>query len=466
MATPKTTSPATVPSTSRATARTGATANPTPSSSASGSMTTAKSLPDVVDPQVLNHLVGDLTAIKDFKRSAAAYRGACSKAFVAANNGINLKKTNPSSDADKTARLYMDGYRTSLQRSQVAYQKWRYVLDDEAADYATAMGEVDAKLAELDDSSAKLEAHFLQAFKTVLPAPVTVATAQQPGPIAATMVDTSLKPTVLTRDDEIDSFDKWTRMLKGYFDNNRYHIIAAETQLLHVEKFVEPGLFTQAKQMSDNSSQAFEDGIGIVAALETIFQQQYPLLIHRVEFLTRNQTGESPLDYISTMRKLAQYADLANLSPDLILASRIVSGMKDGQCKSKCLGLKNPSTDDVQKKATEWLVTQKKKKGTQLDKKEEARAVDTSSSSTKPNQNNGQRKPCSVCNSTKHDRETCKHKSTAHCNRCEKDGHFPQACRSKAKSGNNGQKGKGGPWKGKDKAKAAVNTSSSSDGST
>ena len=50
------------------------------------------------------------------------------------------------------------------------------------------------------------------------------------------------------------------------------------------------------------------------------------MLIHRVEFLTRNQTDESPLDYISTMRKLAQYADLANLSPDLILASRIISG--------------------------------------------------------------------------------------------------------------------------------------------
>ena len=72
--------------------------------------------------------------------------------------------------------------------------------------------------------------------------------------------------------------------------------------------------------MSDNSSLAFKDDIGIIAALETIFQQQYPLLIHRVEFLTRNQTSESPLDYISTMRKLAQYADLANLSPDLILA--------------------------------------------------------------------------------------------------------------------------------------------------
>ena len=129
--------------------------------------------------------------------------------------------------------------------------------------------------------------------------------------------------------------------------------------------------------MSDNSSQAFEDDIGIIAALETIFQQQYPLLIHRVEFLTKNQTSESPLNYLSTMRKLAQYADLANLSPDLILASRIMSGMKDGQCKSKRLALTNPTTDDVQKKATDWLVTQKKKKGTQLDKKEEARLVDT-----------------------------------------------------------------------------------------
>ena len=38
------------------------------------------------------------------------------------------------------------------------------------------------------------------------------------------------------------------------------------------------------------------------------------------------------------------------------------SGMKDGQCKSKCLSLTNPATDDVQKKATDWLVTQKKKK--------------------------------------------------------------------------------------------------------
>ena len=50
-------------------------------------------------------------------------------------------------------------------------------------------------------------------------------------------------------------------MFKGYFDNNRYHVIPAETQLLHVERFVEPGLFTQAKQMSDNTSQAFEDDI-------------------------------------------------------------------------------------------------------------------------------------------------------------------------------------------------------------
>ena len=136
MATPKTTSPATVPATSRTATRAGATANPTPSpsGSASGSVTTAKSLPDVFDPQALNHLVGDKTAIKDFKRSAAAYRGACSKAFVAANNGINLKSTNPSSEADKTARLYMDSYRQSLSRSQVAYMKWRYVLDDEATD--------------------------------------------------------------------------------------------------------------------------------------------------------------------------------------------------------------------------------------------------------------------------------------------------------------------------------------------
>ena len=428
------------------------------------------------DPALLCHVIGDKATIKDLKRSATAYRGAASKAFQAANNAINLKTVNPSLDADKTARLYMDGYRASLLKSQVAYQKWRFVLDDTAPDYATIAGEVDAKLAELDDSSVKLEEHVLKSFKTVLPAPATAA-APQPATATATMVDTSLKPTVLTREDEIDSFDKWTRMMKGYFDNNRYHVIPAETQLLHVERFVEPGLFTQAKQMSDNSSSAFEDDVGIIAALDTIFQQQYPLLIHRVEFLTRNQTSESPLDYISTMRKLAQYADLANLSPDLILASRIVSGMKDGQCKSKCLSLTNPTTDDVQKKATDWLVTQKKKKGTQLDKKEDARVVDTHSSSqgsAKPNQTNGQRKPCSVCNSTKHDRDSCKHKSTARCNRCDKDGHFPQACRSKAKSGSGG-KGKGGPFKGKEKTKsgATANTAqekpsagSSSDGST
>ena len=52
----------------------------------------------------------------------------------------------------------------------------------------------------------------------------------------------------------------------------------------------------------------------------------------------------------------------------------------------------------------------------------------SSQGSTKPSQsNNGQRKPCSVCISTKHDRDTCKHRSTVHCNRCEKDGHFPAA---------------------------------------
>ena len=160
-----------------------------------------------------------------------------------------LTSSRPSADADKTARLYMDSYRQSLLRSQVDYQKWRFVLDDGAADYATLVGEVDAKLAELDDSSVKLEEHFLKSFKTVLPAPTTAATAPQPAPATATIVGTSLKPTILTREDEIGLFDKWTRMMKGYFDNNRYHVISAETQLLHVERFVEPDLFTQAKQM-------------------------------------------------------------------------------------------------------------------------------------------------------------------------------------------------------------------------
>ena len=107
-------------------------------------MPPSKGLPDVFDPALLCHLVGDKTTIKDLKRSAAAYRGAASKAFQAANNGINLKQVNPSADADKTAHLYMDSYRQSLLQSQVAYQKWCFVLDDGAADYATLVGEVDA----------------------------------------------------------------------------------------------------------------------------------------------------------------------------------------------------------------------------------------------------------------------------------------------------------------------------------
>ena len=98
-------------------------------------MPTSKGLPDVFDPALLCHLVGDKTTIKDLKRSATAYRGAASKAFQAANNDIHLKSVNLSADADKTARFYIDSYRTSLLRSQVAYQKWRFVFDDTAADY-------------------------------------------------------------------------------------------------------------------------------------------------------------------------------------------------------------------------------------------------------------------------------------------------------------------------------------------
>ena len=142
MATPTTTTASTLQTPSRVTTtRAGpAGSTPTPSGSAGGSVPTSKGLPDVFDPALLCHLVGDKTTIKDLKRSATAYRGAASKAFQAANNAINLKTVNPSIDADKTARLYMDGYRTSLLRSQVAYQKWRFVLDDTAPDYATIAG--------------------------------------------------------------------------------------------------------------------------------------------------------------------------------------------------------------------------------------------------------------------------------------------------------------------------------------
>ena len=112
----KTTSTPTVPTApSRVTTRAGtAGSTPTPSGSAGGSLATSKGLPDVFDPQVLCHLVGDKTAIKDIKHSAAAFRGAASKAFVAANNGINADKTArsvPSILTQKPSRLSQEALR-------------------------------------------------------------------------------------------------------------------------------------------------------------------------------------------------------------------------------------------------------------------------------------------------------------------------------------------------------------------
>ena len=157
------------------------------------------------------------------------------------------------------------------------------------------------------------------------------------------------------------------------------------------------------------------------------------------------------------MRKLAQYADLASLDPDHLLACRIVSGFKDGQLKSKSLELTDPDTEAIQKKANDWMITQRKKQGTAHSSKDEAKTIETSASK-QSNDKKAQAKgkgnkdgACSVCGSLKHKKSGCRHADTAHCTRCEKDGHFHHVCRSKPKNQDqkgsdkkNGSKGKGG----------------------
>lgn len=168
--------------------------------------------------------------------------------------------------------------------------------------------------------------------------------------------------------------------------------------------------------------------VDIQEALENHFTPKRIIIAERYKFMMRaQQPGESYMEFIAELRRLAQYCDFGATLNDS-LRDRFVCGIRDVSVCKRLLSEDGLTLEKALQIASAQEAVERDAKEV---KKETSASSQVFAVRSQPPSQPAKKGECYRCGSKDHYASACKHKS-AKCNVCHKKGHLARVCRGKA----------------------------------
>ena len=320
------------------------------------------------------------------------------------------------------------------------------------AEEATAAA--DNRLKQINDEFVPIEDRWLRATKVF---PETVETSEIASGGTNRIIDTSLKPEILTMETTPAEYRKWRYSLESYFLQNDIGLMKAKVQNAHVKACVSAEI-SELISVDVLDVPALDEEHGILSLIETVYNRKHTDTSKKLSlFMCKSKQGEKPISFVARLNELFQEADVATMSPDEIKSFFLIAGLNNTSLRNKLLDITEPTFNKLVEKVSAWTATQ-----------ETAKAIDSTHNEIKVNaiksanaaaarggrgggrggrggsggRGRGWIEPpasikntptsmagrCNVCGDRGHMKKECSKAGSASCSECKQKGHFANVC--------------------------------------
>ena len=257
----------------------------------------------------------------------------------------------------------------------------------------------------------QLDTLALQAQQPPPPAP-PAAPAQ---PQASRRIDDSLKPKVLSLQDQPDEYREWTRGLQAWFAFNKMDTLALQLQHSLLRTVIDAELKTHLTNNTTPQSTFNE----CVAVIKSEFDKCYPIHQKRLTFFrTTHDRGEAFSTCLEKIKRRGVEGDINAMTGDELHAFVAVKACNNDKLRDRLLRLQTITMETI---TTETRAFESQQTIKQSIDEPDGRAAAVY-----------ERTECYRCGSPRHDATACPSESRLYCGYCNLKGHMERVCRRKS----------------------------------
>ena len=318
------------------------------------------------------------------RRSAKALKGHFTRKLTALRTALQNLATSPSAFATAQVENLFAQAEDAYNKAEEAYNAV-FVLDE-----VSNQNDWDAKITVIFDELCTARTAVAVALKSAKRAPPPPTTPPPASQQSGRLINDTLRPSVLSLENNPIELRQWIDKLKTYFSTNQFSRETTEVQQAYVKQVIDSDLEVRVSLKIDSTTQIF-GGDGMVSFVEDEFRQRYPLFTRRLEYFRyRRSDGQKVSSFVAKLIQLSHEADLPSLQVDDIQIFRVITGVHEDRLLTKLLELKEPTFEDVRNKITQWEMTNISKKSVNGPKNANSgKAVDNSNQGGKGGKNNG-----------------------------------------------------------------------------
>ena len=248
----------------------------------------------------------------------------------------------------------------------------------------------------------------------------------------------ALKPFSLGLHHTPTEYKEWKKAMASYFDQNQLNQASNHLQNTYFLRCLDSKTNARISGLIDMTTPVDDLDTGILARLDDMFKDQWPIVMRRVSCVTfKQEAGACPTLLSAKVRTNLQEAEMATITFPEMETFFLIAAVNNLPLRHKLLEMKNPTFDSVTKKISEWVGMENMDRQFRGDNKTAAKVnvvkgagqkslpKPPSSIAITPTTLKGR---CYICGANNHVKEACTSKGEASCTTCQKKGHYSTVC--------------------------------------
>ena len=268
--------------------------------------------------------------------------------------------------------------------------------------------------------------------------PTPVASSSEPSATPKLSTCKLLFPEKLLKTNTPSEFRLWVSAFRRFYDASNLKSQSVATQQGYLLQALSSDLQDIVKQKLTTSMSLFGPA-GCMDILEGEFRTLYPIFNRRVDFFqVKREQGEEPEEFFRRLNKLAQMADLEEMTQEELTTFRFIAACEDKQLRKQIFDLKRKDATAVREAISQYQLQQKAKEVLQAPASSAPiAAVGQQKQGFKGQHNQRQQRPispqllgkCTSCGDASHMAPTCTvKKRDLKCSNCGRPGHLAKVC--------------------------------------
>ena len=165
-------------------------------------------------------------------------------------------------------------------------------------------------------------------------------------------VQSSLRPSKLSSEANASEFGVWSKAFRQYFFTSNMRTINIYQQRGFLESCLDAKLVHSLEREVSESCNILGSTGSCMAALDGLIKERHPIFNQRADCLKMIQTpGQTRADFVNHVVDACRDAEMANMTPDQLVAHIILAGLSDLKTKEKCHELDDPSIKELRRTA-------------------------------------------------------------------------------------------------------------------